>query len=46
MDFLDVGQLNILVNVKGNGSVLFGYRFQIVPVRFAWGTEELMKLAE
>jgi hypothetical protein len=29
MDGLDAGQLNILVNVKGNGSILFGIEIEV-----------------
>ncbi len=29
MDHLDVGQLNILVNVKGNGSILFRIQIKV-----------------
>ena len=29
MDGLDVGQLNILVNLKGNGSILFGIEIEV-----------------
>ena len=45
MDGLDVGQLNILVNVKRDGSVLFGVQVEVyaggvfleVPNRFVIG---------
>jgi hypothetical protein len=45
MDGLDVGQLNILVNVKRDGSVLFGVQVEVyaggvfleVPNRFVVG---------
>jgi hypothetical protein len=45
VDGLDVGQLNILVNVKGNGSVLLWIKIEVnagsvlleVPYRFVIG---------